>query len=172
LAGVMLNVVSVILRCERRSREPRRRRPERIGRILRGPLRDPIALARRCPSRPPQDDGSPVRSLVLAMRLHPSYAKATNALPPQKRREAERRKAQCLGAAPCEGAAARCAPARSPLGAPPRRSPRLLPLGSTPGRASWNYRVQTGGPSPAPVQRAPRRPVVLPAGSMPGAARY
>jgi hypothetical protein len=68
-------------------------------------------------------------------------------------------------------AAARCAPARSPVGAPPRRSPRLLPLGSTPGRASWNYRVQTGGPSPAPVQRAPRRPVVVPAGTMPGAAR-
>jgi len=61
--------------------------------------------------------------------------------------------------------------ARSPLGAPPRRSPRLWPLSSTPSRASWNYRVQTGGPSPAPVQRAPRRPVVMPAGTMPGAAR-
>jgi hypothetical protein len=29
-------------------------------------------------------------------------------------------------------------------------------LGS--GRASWNHRMQTGGPSPAPVQRAPRSP--------------
>ena len=28
-----------------------------------------------------------------------------------------------------------------------------------PGRASWNCRVQTGGPSPAPVQRAPRTPI-------------
>ena len=27
-----------------------------------------------------------------------------------------------------------------------------------PGRASWNHRMQTGGPSPAPVQRAPRSP--------------
>jgi hypothetical protein len=27
------------------------------------------------------------------------------------------------------------------------------------GRASWNHRMQTGGPSPAPVQRAPRSPV-------------
>jgi hypothetical protein len=26
------------------------------------------------------------------------------------------------------------------------------------GRASWNRRMQTGGPSPAPVQRAPRSP--------------
>jgi hypothetical protein len=26
------------------------------------------------------------------------------------------------------------------------------------GRASWNHRIQTGGPSPAPVQRAPRSP--------------
>ena len=45
------------------------------------------------------------------------------------------------------------------------------PLGSASGRASWNYRVQTGGPSPAPVQRAPRGPVVVPAGTMPEAAR-
>jgi hypothetical protein len=27
-----------------------------------------------------------------------------------------------------------------------------------PGRASWNRRMQAGGPSPAPVQRAPRSP--------------
>src|SRR6202044_1995601 len=26
------------------------------------------------------------------------------------------------------------------------------------GRASWNHRMQTGGPSPEPVQRAPRSP--------------
>jgi hypothetical protein len=44
-------------------------------------------------------------------------------------------------------------------------------LGSSPGRASWNYRVQTGGPSPAPVQRAPRGPVIVPAGTMPEVAR-
>ena len=42
---------------------------------------------------------------------------------------------------------------------------------SAPGRASWNYRVQTGGPSPAPVQRAPRRPVLVPAETMPRTAR-
>ena len=31
-------------------------------------------------------------------------------------------------------------------------------LSSASGRVSWNHRVQTGGPSPAPVQRAPRGP--------------
>ncbi len=59
----------VILRCEWRSREPRRRRPERRGRILRGPHRVPIALRDGCPSRPPQDDGSWMHDLVLATRL-------------------------------------------------------------------------------------------------------
>jgi len=48
--------------------------------------------------------------------------------------------------------------ARSPLGASPRHSPRLSHPDSARVRVSWNYRVQTGGPSPAPVQRAPRRP--------------
>jgi hypothetical protein len=47
--------------------------------------------------------------------------------------------------------------ARSPFGAPPRHPRFFRPrLGS--GRASWNHRMQTGGPSPAPVQRAPRGP--------------
>ena len=59
--------------------------------------------------------------------------------------------------------------ALSPLAS--RRSTAALTeviiLGSTPGRASWNYRVQTGGPSPAPVQRAPRGPVIVPAGRCP-----
>ncbi len=32
-------------------------------------------------------------------------------------------------------------------------------LDSAPGRASWNHRIQTGGPSPAPVQPAPGSPV-------------
>jgi hypothetical protein len=48
---------------------------------------------------------------------------------------------------------------RSPFGAPLR----LL----RPGRASWDYRVQTGGPSPAPVQRAPRSPVTRRTGRCP-----
>ena len=36
-----------------------------------------------------------------------------------------------------------------------------------PGRASWNHRMQTGGPSPAPVQRAPRSPVTRRTGRCP-----
>src|SRR5438105_15600461 len=58
-----------------------------------------------------------------------------------------------------------CGAAR--LSALHRGTHRALTLGSTPGRASWNYRVQTGGPSPAPVQRAPRGPVLMPVGRCP-----
>src|SRR6202043_4151864 len=56
-------------------------------------------------------------------------------------------------------------PAR--LSALHRGTHRSFTLGSTPGRASWDYRVQTGGPSPAPVQRAPRGPVLMPVGRCP-----
>ena len=60
--------------------------------------------------------------------------------------------------------------ARSPFGAPPRHSPRFYPrLG--PSRASWNHRMQTGGPSPAPVQRAPRGPVTRRTGRCPSRPR-
>ena len=46
---------------------------------------------------------------------------------------------------------------RARLSAPHRGIRGFWPrLGS--GRASWNHRMQTGGPSPAPVQRAPRGP--------------
>ena len=38
-------------------------------------------------------------------------------------------------------------------------APRVLSLNSAPGRASWNHRIQTGEPSPAPVQPAPGSPV-------------
>ena len=44
-------------------------------------------------------------------------------------------------------------------------------LSSASGRVSWNHRVQTGGPSPAPVQRAPRGPVIVPDERGPEAAR-
>src|SRR6202451_2384058 len=101
----------------------------------------------------------------------------------QTRREAERREAHQTGAASTSDAARALSPvfplredrgprlhqdfislvpqkrerARSPFGAPPRHPRFFRPrLGS--GRASWNHRMQTGGPSPAPVQRAPRSP--------------
>ena len=49
---------------------------------------------------------------------------------------------------------------RPRLSAPHRgHAPRGLTLNSAPGRASWNHRIQTGGPSPAPVQPAPGSPI-------------
>ncbi len=42
-----------------------------------------------------------------------------------------------------------------------------LPPNSAPGRASWNHRIQTGGPSPAPVQPAPGSPGHAPDGRCP-----
>jgi hypothetical protein len=64
-------------------------------------------------------------------------------------------------------------PVRSPVGVPPRLSLRRpnataqLRL-----RASWDA-AATGVTrlKPVPVQRAPRRPVIVPAGRIPGAAR-
>jgi len=60
---------------------------------------------------------------------------------------------------------------RARLSALHRGARQAVTPGSTSGRASWNHRVQTGGPSPMPVQRAPRRPVIVPDGTMPEAAR-
>src|SRR5580698_9358057 len=95
----------------------------------------------------------------------------------QTRREAERREAHQPGAASTSDAARTLSPVlplredrgpglhraldlkkwsgRARLSAP-HRGIRGFDLGS--GRASWNHRMQTGGPSPAPVQRAPRSP--------------
>ena len=91
-----------------------------------------------------------------------------------ERREAERREAHHRAASRkrCGARPLSCLPtagglrspgpqkmerARSPFGAPPRHPRSFGPrLGL--GRASWNHRMQTGGPSPAPVQRAPRGP--------------
>src|ERR1700722_20789059 len=95
----------------------------------------------------------------------------------QTRREAERREAHQPGAASTSDAARALSPVfplredrgpglaldlkkwsgRARLSAPHRGIRGFCPrLGS--GRASWNHRMQTGGPSPAPVQRAPRSP--------------
>src|ERR1700722_9647910 len=116
-----------------------------------------------------------MRLSVLAMRLRtralltPRKAKPRNSS--LKRREAERREAHHRAASKSDAARV-LSPfplaedrgrrdlmerARSPFGAPPRHPRFFRPrLGS--GRASWNHRMQTGGPSPAPVQRAPRSP--------------
>src|ERR1700688_5297985 len=68
------------------------------------------------------------------------------------------------------GAAARPA-GRARLSALHRVSRHAVTPDSAPGRVSWNRRVQTGGPSPAPVQRAPRGPVIVPDERGPKAAR-
>ena len=62
--------------------------------------------------------------------------------------------------------------ARSPLGAPPRHSLRLLPRNSAPGRVSWDAAMSgVTRLSPVPVQRAPRRPVMMPDERNPRASR-
>ena len=121
---------------------------------------------------------------------HPSFASRFKKDLPLKRREAERRKAHGLGAAPrtqmlppecASGAAARhtgeCCHspmlrARTPSGAPPRRLPRKLMPWLSPGRVSWDVRMP-GVTRHALSQssEAPRRPVVMPAQTMPGTAR-
>src|SRR3984957_8279596 len=68
------------------------------------------------------------------------------------------------------GAAARPA-GRARLSALHRGSRQVFNPDSAPGRVSWSRRVQTGGPSPAPVQRAPRGPVIVPDERGPKAAR-
>jgi hypothetical protein len=92
-----------------------------------------------------------------------------------KRREAERRQThrgvRIAAASPrCwrKLSAVRRAPlrARSPFGAPPRHIAGVA-TDSAPGRASWNHRMQSGGPSPAPVQRAPRSPITRRTGRCP-----
>jgi hypothetical protein len=118
---------------------------------------------------------------------HPSCATPRKAKPRKhsqeasspKRREAGRREAHQPGAASTSDAARALSSVfplredrgqglyraldlkkwsgRARLSAPHRGIRGFCPrLG--PGRASWNHRMQTGGPSPAPVQRAPRSP--------------
>jgi hypothetical protein len=129
-----------------------------------------------------------ISDLVLAMQLHPGFAartKATDVSPPNKkgRRSAGRRKSnwphhtnRC-----CHPSALRARRAsrtirtvrfgRARLSALHHGARQAVTPDSTSGRASWNHRVQTGGPSPMPVQRAPRGPVIVPDGTMPEAAR-
>ena len=109
-----------------------------------------------------------IRALLHALRK-PFH------VPPLKRREAERRQAHHGFRPAAEKKACqrmRRAPSLPPAngagsngGALAFRRPTAvmrrgsLSLDSAPGRASWNHRIQTGGPSPAPVQPAPGSPV-------------
>jgi hypothetical protein len=139
----------------------------------------PHLIALRAISPLPQ--GERESDLVLAMHPHPSFAKPVQDVCLQiKRREAERRKARLSrGASPrqqmlppvrASGVAARPA-GRARLSALHRGSRQAVTPDSASGRVSWNRRVRTGGPSPAPVQRAPRGPVIMPDERGPKAAR-
>jgi hypothetical protein len=157
--------MSVILRCEHS--EPRRTTAEAPR---------PASFEGRL-RRPPQDEGTQA-SLPRSRDApsHPSLAtplqESPSCLPNKEgRRSAERR---TTGSAPPQKkkACRRMRRAPSPLpandagssgGALAFRRPtaalrRGTYLDSAPGRASWNHRIQTGGPSPAPVQPAPGRP--------------
>jgi hypothetical protein len=118
---------------------------------------------------------------------HPSFAltlqeSPSQLLPPIKkgggapisastgvRPAAERKACQRMRRAPssCPATRGTKTAARSPLGAPPRSCAEGLTLRLGSGRASWNHRIQTGVPSPAPVQRAPRSPVTRRTGRCP-----
>ena len=98
---------------------------------------------------------------VLATRFAPeAFFTLQDKVPRTKTREAERRMAHPV---PIAAPDARAQPRsnkryRSPFGAPLRFFAEAFTPQLGLGRASWNHRIQTGGPSPAPVQRAPRRP--------------
>jgi len=139
----------------------------------------PHLIALRAISPLPQ--GERESDLVLATHLHPSSAKPIPSFASKKnkgRRSAEKaqlsREAsprdQMSPPARASGAAARPA-GRARLSALHHGSRQAVTPDSAPGRVSWNRRVRTGGPSPAPVQRAPRRPVIVPDERGPKAAR-
>ena len=142
-----------------------------------------MAVALRGPlSRPPQGDGSQVSNLVLAMRLHPSHATLIAKFPSKKsegRRSAGKRIqpwprhtigcchliARGRGSGPAGPLASRRSTAAlakadaSTFGSAP--DPRFLRPGST---GVTRFRLSL-------VYRAPRGPVVVPAGRGPRAAR-
>ena len=126
-----------------------------------------------------------ISNLVFATRLcaraMPRYSQASPSkyLPKEGRRSADRRiqrkphlamrRALCLFSSPA------CAEEERGSALAFRRSTAALRRGVTlelgPGRASWNHRIQTGEPSPAPVQRAPRGPITRRTGRCPGRPR-
>ena len=132
----------------------------------------------RPPPYPPPQAGEDKCPRSRGAPLRPSYVHATVRkpfVPPLKegRRSADRRTTGFRPASERK-ACKRCGALRSPLvriGAELKRrrarlsalhrdhAPRVLSLDSVPGRASWNHRIQTGEPSPAPVQPAPGSPV-------------
>jgi hypothetical protein len=121
-------------------------------------------------------------SLVPATHPRPSFADQSHECFASKKNKGRRsaEKAQLSrGATPrdqmlppvCASGAAARPTGRARLSALHRGARQVFNPDSAPGRVSWNRRVQTGGPSPAPVQRAPRGPVIVPDERGPEAAR-
>ncbi len=140
----------------------------------------------RCGRRSLRDDGTKARanSFVAAMPPHPGCAAPKHSLNPPLKKEGRRSaKRRTVRATSCDAARAFAPsfPKLEKTGAPGtpleqgalafRRPTAVLTKGFTPrlgpGRASWNHRMQTGGPSPAPVQRAPRSPITRRTGRCP-----
>jgi hypothetical protein len=120
------------------------------------------------------------RYSVPAMLPHPSCCSRTKKKAPQTdgrhfifsspkkgRRSAERRTSGTCIAKRCRRGHLR------PLAF--RRSSAVMRWGYSPqlglGRASWNRRMQTGGPSPTPVQQAPCSPITRRTGRCPNRLR-
>ena len=126
--------------------------------IFRSTMSNSDAPSRR--HRKPGNDDAELHSRD-AIRIRVCFKKAClertggDVFAPQRgRRSAERRTNSCRASMRRRG--------RGPISGTARLSALLR--GHAPGtrlglgRASWNHRMQTGGPSPAPVQRAPRSP--------------
>jgi hypothetical protein len=158
-------------------RGPRRFSATTTKRRVRGPLHHAsLALAwSPSPAIAGADNSSPFSRRAFAPELCPRHGKKALRASP-KRREAERQKAhhwfpprrreKSLPAmrralhSPLPRIGAGLKERRARLSARHRGyAPRVLSLDSVPGRASWNHRIQTGEPSPAPVQPAPGSPV-------------
>jgi hypothetical protein len=165
-------------------RGPLRQTLPRRSDSRRGPLT--LALLDLSPHAGRGEASDPVLATRLRVRAMPHHSQAKPSMPPLKerrrsadrrfqrdtaspqtrlrkrKRSAMRRALFAFSSPACGGGPRR---GRSPFGAPPQVC-RVTSARSRAG-ASWNHRVQTGGPSPAPVQRAPRSPITRRTGRLP-----
>jgi len=160
-----------------------------LGRTRKTPASEPPhpRFARPLPS------GERLNECVLATRARPSYVNAIRKIVPRSRiasrltrrwdrpsarscptnkREAERRPAHNSILRALRARLA-LSGARSPVGVPPRHLLQRTNAAAQLQNALPGTRQKTGvtRPPPIPVQRLSRRPVIMPAGRFPGAAR-
>ena len=116
------------------------------------------ATARKPFQRPPSN--CPKTATALPKRREAERRQAHHWFPPRRRKISLPAYAARAMFRPRPRIGAGLKGRRARLSAPHRgHAPRGLSLDSAPGRASWNHRIQTGGPSPAPVQPAPGSPI-------------